>query len=85
MDIYTPLDLKRGEEGEQHTIRQFLREQCIPRKDGSTPNFLLKQTEPANYNRVYLVHKKVHSNAVRTFLQTVDSKTKNIFTQASLA
>ena len=56
-DVDVLMDMKRGEEGEQITMRKFLKEQFIPTKDNFTPNFLFKRVKSATYNRVYLVHK----------------------------
>ena len=78
LDIDQPLDLKRGEEGEQQTIRKLLREQFIPTQDGSSLDFPMKQVESET------IHKKVHTNAVQTFLRTADSKLKSLFTQNDL-
>ena len=61
------MDIKQGEKGEQRNMRQFLKEQLIPTKDNSTPDFLFKQMKSATYNRVYLAHRKVHNNGVNKF------------------
>ena len=44
-------------------------------------DFLTKQVESVPYNRVYLLHKKVHTNTVGIFLRMADSKLKSLFTQ----
>ena len=70
-DIDIMMNTKRGEEGEQRTMRQFLKEKFIP--DNYNTDFLFKQVELATCNRVYLVHKKVHNNAVKTFSVAKDA------------
>ena len=67
------------------TLRTFLQNQYIASMTAGTPDFLFKQVESATYQRVYLLHKKIHTKAVKIFLRTFDSKSKNLFTVKSLS
>ena len=83
-DLDAPITLRRGEDGECSNLRTFLKDQYLPNKDNSTSDFLFKQVEAATYQRVYLTHKKMHNQAVKIFLRTFDSKSKDVFTPDSL-
>ena len=83
-DLDAPITLRRGEDGKCSTLRTFLKDQYLPNKDNSISGFLFKQVEAATYQRVYLIHKKMHNQAVKIFLRTFDSKSKDVFTLDSL-
>ena len=84
-NLDAPLILRRGTEGEGSTLRTFLKNQSVPQPNAINPYFLFKQVESATYQLVYLIHTKRHTKAVKIFLRTFDSKSKNIFTPESLS